>query len=142
MKLKLSVVNSTGSNWADVTEHGTLKSQLAKTDVLFLSSKNIESDSRVTIFVKETEDEPPKMISCSARLSKMVRKALAKGAKHIDILRALLTLRVIENDNGFFIAPEGIAGETFTADALAKGKVVTLETLANGNPAVLETASL
>jgi len=130
MKLELSVVQSSGNSaWADVTEHGTLKANLAKTDVLFFSAKNLESESRVVVFVKENETDAPKMISCSARLSKLVRKAFAQGAKKLDVLKSLLNLQVVENENGYFIVPEGKQGETFSMADLAKGESIALESL-------------
>ena len=128
MKLKLSVVNSTGGNWADVTEHGSLKSNLSKTDKLFFSAKNIESDSRVVLFVQEGDDAP-KMIACSARLSKNIRKALTGGAKKSDVMKALLPLEIVENEQGHFLVPKGQQGETFSVDSLVKGEPVSLEDL-------------
>lgn len=130
MKLALAVVKSSGSTWEDVTEHGSLKSQLAKTDVLSFSQKNIEGDSRVVLFVKEVGEEAPKMLSLSARLSKLVRKAITQGAKRIDIIKSLLDLRVIENAEGtFFLIPEGKQSEGFSLVELNKGEAVALEDL-------------
>ena len=102
---------------------------MAKTDKLFLSNKNLEGDSRVALFITEVEGEAPKMISCSDRLSKNVRKALAGGAKRRQVLKALLPLRVINNEKGYFIVPEGQQGESFSIVELAKGEVVALEDL-------------
>lgn len=130
MKLPLSVVNSTGtSSWEDVEELGTLKSGMEKDDKLFFSKKNLEGDSRVTVFVKSNETDPPNMIACSERLSKMIRKAFAAGAKQVEVMKNLINLKVIKNENGIFLTPEGTAGETFSLTDLAKGETIPLESL-------------
>ena len=134
MKLKLSVVESTGSgSWADVTEHGTLKDQLEKTDILSFSNKNLESDSQVVLFIKETPDGAPKMLCLSARLSKLVRKAINQGVKRMEVLRAMIDLKVIENEVGYFLVPDGKPSEGATLEQLlsgrTEGKPVTLEML-------------
>ena len=130
MKLKLAVVKSNGGSWDEVTEHGVLKGQLAKTDVLSFSNKNLESTSRVVLFVKEDGSDAPKMLSLSERLSKLVRKALSQGAKRIDVIKSLLGMRVIENADGvFFLIPDGKQAEGFTVSDLVKGEAVTLEDL-------------
>lgn len=130
MKLKLAVVKSNGSTWEDITEHGILKTQLAKTDVLSFSQKNLEGASRVVLFVKEDGEQAPKMLSLSERLSKLVRKALSQGAKRIDVIKSLLGMRVIENADGvFFLIPDGKQAEGFAVSDLVKGEVVALEDL-------------
>jgi len=131
MKLKLAVVESTGTgSWSEITEHGTLKSQLVKTDVLSFSQKNIEGEARVCLFIKETEEDAPKMLSLSVRLSKLVRKALTQGAKKVEVLKSLLNLKVIENTEGvFFLVPEGKPSEGFSLADLAKGESIALESL-------------
>lgn len=134
MKLKLSVVQSQGGSWADVTEHGTFRSQLEKTDTLFLSNKNIEKDrnedgkyNRVVVFIKGTDDVV-KMMPVSERLSKTVRKALANGMKQSQVLKSLMGFRIIENEDGrFFIAPDGKPGEQLTVAQLDKGEAVPME---------------
>lgn len=130
MKLALSVVKSNGGSWDSITEHGVLKSLLAKTDRLSFSQKNLESDNRVVLFVKESGEDAPKMLSLSERLSKTVRKALANGVKKLDIFKSLLLMRVIENEDGvFFLIPEGKAAESFNVVDLLKGEAVPLEDL-------------
>lgn len=130
MKLALSVVKSNGGSWNSITEHGVLKSLLAKTDSLSFSQKNLESDNRVVLFVKESGEDAPKMLSLSERLSKTVRKALTNGVKKLDIFKSLLLMRVIENEDGvFFLIPEGKAAESFNVVGLLKGEAVPLEAL-------------
>lgn len=130
MKLKLSAVTSSGNgSWEKVEELGTLKSQLANTDDLFLSAKNLESDSRVVVFIKEDEDTPPKMVVCSTRLSKIVRKAIESGVKFFDLMKALVNLNMIKNDQGYFLVPEGKQGEVANAGDLMKSAFETLDIL-------------
>ena len=130
MKLKLSVVKSTGTgSWDEVTEHGTLKSLLEKGDKLFLSNKNLEGESRVVLFVQKG-DAAPTMLPCSERLSKTIRKGLASGVERKSIVKALLALNVIENKDGnHFLVPEGKQGEVFTFEEVTKGAAVSLEDL-------------
>lgn len=125
MKLKLAVVNSTGSgSWEDITEHGTLKSQLVKTDILSFSNKNLEGDKRVVLFIKEKGEEVPKMISLSERLSKLVRKLLKAGTKRIEIIKGLLGLKVIETEDGvFYLVTAGKPAEGFSLETLVDDAV-------------------
>lgn len=130
MKLELSVVKSSGGSWDEVTEHGILKSLLAKTDKLAFSQKNLDGDARVCLFVTEQGADAPKMLSLSARLSKIVRKAITQGAKRMDVLKSLLGMRVIENTDGnFFLIPDGKQAESFSVNDLLKGEAVALEDL-------------
>ena len=131
MKLKLSVVKSTGGSFEDVTEHGVLKSLLAKTDILSFSQKNLEGDARVVLFIRETEDGAPKMLALSERLSKIVRKSLAKGVAKMKLIRSLIELRVIENaDGNFFLIQTGKPAEGATlADLLKSEEPATVEDL-------------
>lgn len=130
MKLALSVVKSNGGSWDEITEHGILKALLAKTDTISFSQKNLESESRVVLLIKENDSDAPKMLSLSERLSKSVRKAVASGAKRSDILKSLIGMRVIENADGvFFLIPEGRAGESYSVADLMKGEPITLEAL-------------
>lgn len=125
MKLKLATVKSTSTgDWDKVEEHGTLKSQLAKTDVLSFSNKNLESEKRVVLFVKEQGEDTPKMISLSERLSKLVRKVLKEGTKRIEVIKSLLTLKVIETEDGvFYLVTSGKPAESFSLADLAKEEV-------------------
>lgn len=130
MKLKLEVVKGSGGSWDDVTEHGLLKTLLAKTDKLAFSQKNLDGDARVCIFVTEQGADAPKMLSLSARLSKIVRKAISQGVKKMEVLKSLLAMRVIENVDGiFFLIPDGKQAESFSVNDLLKGEAVTLEDL-------------
>ena len=130
MKLALEVVKGNGGSWNDITEHGVLKALLTKSDSLFFSQKNLEGESRVVLFVKESGKDAPKMLSLSARLSKVVRKALGQNVKTVDILKSLLNMRVIENVDGiFFLIPDGKQAESFSVNDLLKGEAVTLEDL-------------
>jgi hypothetical protein len=127
-KLKLSVVKSEGGSFDDVTEHGVLKSLLAKTDSISFSNKNLEGDARVVLFIKENDEDAPKMLSLSARLSKLIRKAIAQGIKKMQLLRTLVELRVIENTDGnFFLIQTGKPAEGATLAELLKQEVMTLE---------------
>lgn len=130
MKLALSVVKSNGGSWDEITEHGILKGLLAKSDTISFSQKNLESESRVVLFIKENDSDAPKMLSLSERLSKGVRKAVASGAKKSDILKSLIIMRVIENAEGvFFLIPEGKQAEGYSVSELLKGEPITLEAL-------------
>ena len=131
MKLKLATVKSTGTGtWENIEEHGTLKSQLAKTDILSFSNKNLEGDTRVVLFIKEKDEETPKMISLSKRVSVAVRKALASGAKRIEVIKSLLSLNVIENEEGvYYLTHKGKPAEGFSLGELSDEKVVAFEDL-------------
>lgn len=131
MKLKLQAVKSTGSgDWAKIEEHGTLKSQLVKTDVLSFSNKNLEGDKRVVLFIAEKDSDTPNMLSLSERVSKAVRKALASGASKIAVIKSLLGLKVIENEDGvFYLTHEGKPAEGFSLGELTDEKVVAFEDL-------------
>lgn len=126
MKLKLASVKSTGSgSWEKVEEHGTLRSQLVKTDILSFSNKNLENDKkRAVLLVKEKGEETPKMISLSERLSNWVRKALKAGKTKIAILKSLLDANIIENEDGvFYLVTKGSLEKGFTTEELADEKV-------------------
>lgn len=131
MKLKLQVVEAQGTgSWADVTEHGSLRSQLVKTDILSFSQKNLESEKRVVILIKEKGDGAPKMLSLSERLSNWVRKNLKAGRGKIELMKSLLVANVIENEDGnFFLVTKGTLAEGWGIDALDNEEVkeVTFE---------------
>jgi len=129
MKIKLAVVSSSGSNWTEVEEEGTLIDSLEVGDELSFSNKNLESDKRVTLFIYEKGEEAPKMIACSTHLSTTVRSAIAQGVKKSQIIRNLLDLRVVKNDKGYFIVPTGNQAERFTLSVLKKQQPVSWEEL-------------
>ena len=128
MKVKLQSVVSTGTEW-DVTEHGSLRSNLEKGETVFFSRKNLESNKRVVVFIQKGDDKPLS-VSCSERLSNTVRKALAAKASTKQILRNLLENNIIENSEGiFYLIPEGVVSEKFNVSELTKESVVAFEDL-------------
>jgi len=131
MKLKLEKVKTSEGSWEEVKEHGILKSLLAKTDIINFSQKNLENDEvRVTLFIKENADDSPKMLFLSERLSKVVRKLIARGKHKLGILRALVELRVIENEDGrHFLIMSGTPTEGKTLADILKEEVVSLGTV-------------
>lgn len=130
MKLKLNYVESSGGSWEGIKEHGTLLSNLQKTDRISFSSKNLENEAkRVTLMIYTKAKDEPMMLPCSERLSRTVRKALKSQTK-ATVMRALLNLNVIENEDGqFFLIPAGTASESFTVGDLEDAEEVTFEEL-------------
>ena len=129
MKLALQKVTTSGGSWADVEERGTLRESMDKKDFLFFSRKNLESDKRVALLIRTAKDPEgaPLMLSLSEQLSRTVRKAFAQKVKVAQILRALIDLRVIENDKGLFLIPDAVASEGSTFEDLVKAEAVTLD---------------
>lgn len=126
MKVKsLSVVTSNGSNWAkDVEELGTLSSNLEVGDRIRFGNTNLKNEwkldkdgnkeldkdgnpkyVRVVIFIHEktSTDGLPLILSCSAGLSKVIRKAVKDGKKKDDLLRLLMTFTIIKNAQGTYL---------------------------------------
>lgn len=135
----MKAVKSQGTGaWDESKEIGTLKSNLDKTDIISLSSKNIEGDSaHVVLFVKADEDSVPTMLYCTKPLSKAIRKMVANKVSQRDIIKSMLPLKManlmVETDDGeveqtFIIAP-GKQGEAFTVSDLVKGETVKFEDL-------------
>jgi len=129
MKLELAVVRSTGSSWANVEEQGALIESLEVGDEVSFSNKNLHSDKRVTVFIYEKGVELPKMVSCSTSLSDIIRKGIEQGVSKKTILRGLLDLRVVKNDKGYFISPNGTQAERFSLSVLKKEAPVSFEEL-------------
>ena len=127
----LSQVQSTGSSWENVEEIGTLKEGLKKTHQLGFSNKNLEGSNRVTVFVYDTTkpDNAPFMVSCSKRLSEIVRKALKNSVSKAQLLAMLIDLRLVKNESGTFIVPTGQQAERFSLAAIGNEEPVTFEEL-------------
>ena len=128
-KLAFSVVNSQGGSWEDVQEHGTLDQALSPNEEIWFSDKNINSNRRVVVMISDGKGGAPSMVSCSESLSNIIRKVLPKSGKQ-NVLKALLDLRVIENEQGFFLIPNTGEQERFSVRALRKSdEPVVLEDL-------------
>jgi len=127
MKLELARVQFSGEgSWEDVEEKGTLISLLGKGDKFKFSDTNLKSDKAVTLFITEKgkENEAPKMLPCSKKLSTTVRTALKNGVQKKSILGALAQLNVIQNEKGMFLVPPfGGADAGFTVEEVAKEAV-------------------
>ena len=117
---KLNQVVSTGSTFTG-KELGTFSDFLSETDEVDFSQKNLDNEiKQVCVFIYENDTDAPKSLCCSKRLSKTVRKALSNGHTRTDVLSALLTLQVIENEQGLFISPEGAKNARIKVKSLMK----------------------
>lgn len=125
MKLALNEVKFNGT-W-EVEELGTLRSALDKGDKIKLAK--IKDGKRVVVMITEKGQEAPnKSVVASAPLSSMIKKALLAGTKQVSILKALLDLNVIKNDQGhFLVAPAGEIGESFTLEEVTKAAEFSLD---------------
>lgn len=108
MKLtNLERVKSTNNGSFTAKDLGVLSSILDETDEASFSQKNLDGDNRVQVFIYTDPDKAPYGISCSKRLSKTVRKALAKGNDQDIVLASLMSLTVWEQAGVPFISPDG-----------------------------------
>lgn len=119
MKIALNEVVFTSTEWT-ATEHGTVRSNLDKTDTFKLAK--LKADKLATLMITEKGHKAPnKQIVASKNVSALIKQAAAKGASNTSILRALLDLNVISNDKGFFITlPMGEVGESFNLAQVEK----------------------
>jgi hypothetical protein len=128
MKLELNEVKFNSAAW-DVEELGTLRASLVKGDKLKLAK--IKPGKRVVVLITEKgEDAPNKQVVCSEPVSATLKAAIAKNVDKKQLLKALLSLEVIKNDNGhFLVAPVGEMGESFTFEEIEKEKVTNYDEL-------------
>lgn len=125
MKLALNEVKFNGT-W-EVEELGNLRSSLEKGDKIKLAK--IKEGKRVVVMITEKgSDAPNKSIVASGPLSGIIKKAVESGTKQVSILKALLDLNIIKNDQGhFLVMPAGEIGESFTLEEVTKAAEFSLE---------------
>ena len=122
------VSSGDGGSWEDVEKLGTFRECLNAKSVLNFGAKNLRDNTkRVVVFISIKGKEGLEQVSCSKELSTMVRKALAGGKEKISVLRGLLNLQVIENDQGKFISLDGKLPEGLSLDSILEEDVVAVE---------------
>jgi hypothetical protein len=90
------------------SEVGTFAKHAKGMTVKF-SKKNLASTKKVTLLLTDKKGDIFRL-SCTSPLSEIVRKALAKGKEHKEILSALLPLTIIvddENPEKYFLSAPG-----------------------------------
>jgi len=76
-------------------------------EIRFSSEKNLKSNKRVTLILKD-EDGKSAAVPCSTAVSTTVRQALADGTSKEECLAALVQLNLLEDDKSrIFISPLG-----------------------------------
>ncbi len=102
-----------------VEDLGTLKKLLPKGSKVKFGKNNFNNDKMRVVVVVTDKNGKLAFISCSKPISLIVRKLAAQGKEKKDILGWLITLHVMENEQGMFISkPMGEAGEDFEIDKL------------------------
>jgi hypothetical protein len=124
IKFNEAVFTATTSEW-NYSSEGTLASNCKGYAIKF-TKKNLASDKRVTLIL--TKGNKRFTLSCSAPLSKLVRKALATKEQN-EVLGSLMQLEIMaDNDDSskyFLCQPQG-DGEMlpeFKVDELVKANV-------------------
>lgn len=130
MKITLERINS-GSEWT-ATDEGLLEDLLEGSDRIKFAKASLRNDKRITIVVTEEGNDVPGKLGCSTGLSEVIRKALAKGSSHDDVLASLLACPVITttakdgSDIKVVTLPKGSLGTDFLV-SLLREKVVPAE---------------
>ena len=97
-------------------------------EIRFSSDKNLKSDKRVTLILKDEEGKSA-AVPCSSAVSVTVRQALAEGTSKEECLAALIQLNLLEDTvkDRIFISPLGnkdaAPQEFHKVSALAEVKV-------------------
>ena len=141
----LSQVQSNGSTFSG-ENLGTLKESLKSFHQVSFSNKNLFTTDKVVdsitgkerlknvvvnVYDSTKPDEAPHQITCSVRVSGLVRKAVAAGKTQKAVLSMVISLPITKNSNGIVsISAKGNAGEKFGLDVLAgEEQPVTFEEL-------------
>jgi hypothetical protein len=129
-KFNQAVYQSTGTDF-NYESVGTLASNCKGYSLKF-SKRNLASDKRVTLLLRDKKGVDF-TLSCSAPLSKLVRKAISSGTPHNKVLTSLLKLDIMQDQDDeskyFLCQPQG-DGEmlpSYEVDTLAKDKESTFE---------------
>lgn len=104
---------------------GTLADQIgAKGTIKFSKPNFLNTDKRVVV-IAENGEGLSAVISCSANLSKHLRKTKADGAEKKELLAYVAGLNVLENEEGvpYITMPGGEPTEGFKISDLKKVKV-------------------
>lgn len=97
---------------------GTIEEILGKDGAIrFSSDRNLNSSKRVTLILQRKNGESV-AVPCSSAVSNVVRQAIADGTDEDDILAALVTLSLLESEDGrIFISPKGSGDGTPKKDS-------------------------
>lgn len=108
---------------SNIESLGTLEGLLPKGTKLKFGKNNFTNDKKRVVVVATAKDGKLAFISCSEQISNLVRKIAVSGKTKAEILGWLITLDVMENENGMFISrPMGEAGESIEISKLTKAK--------------------
>lgn len=99
---------------------GTLKKVIGKGgSVKFAGKKNLTSNKRVALIGKNAKGDSA-VIACSESVSTHVRAGFKKGAISASIVAWLLSLTVLENEEGLYFVsmPAGSSSPEYSVDTV------------------------
>jgi len=100
---------------------GTLESLMPKGTKIKFGKNNFANDKKRVVVVATDKAGKIAIVSCSEPVSNVARKLVAAGKTKPEVLGWLITLDVVENENGMFISkPLGEAGESIEIGKLKK----------------------
>lgn len=110
-----------GRDNSNMENLGTLEKLLPKGTGLKFGKNNFMNDKKRVVVVATAKDGKLAFVSCSEQISGLVRNLSKEGKTKAEILGWLITLEVMENENGMFISrPMGEAGESIEIGKLKK----------------------
>ena len=124
MALKFKTYEAS-SNLEDL---GTIEDILGKDgSIRFSSDRNLNSSKRVTLILQKKSGESV-AVPCSSAVSNTVRQAIADGTEEDEILAALITLSLLEAEDGrIFISPLGSGDGTPRKDSFKVSNLMKLK---------------
>jgi hypothetical protein len=114
-------INTELGRTGSIENIGTLEELMPKGTKIKFGKNNFMNDKKRVVVVATDKAGKIAFVSCSQPISDLVRKLHVAGKTKAELLGWLITLEVMENENGMFISkPMGEAGESIEIGKLKK----------------------